>query len=68
MAFEPLAVHRLVATLGLLLYQSPHYEAVQSLLAVLDAADVLEAKKDMVKDKAEVVGLIGEVVKLVKGA
>lgn len=60
-------MHRLVATLGLLLYQSPHYDAVQGLLSVLDAADVLEAKKALVQDKPEVVGLIGEVVTLVKG-
>lgn len=60
-------MHRLVATLGLLLFQSPHYEAVQGLLSVLEGADVLEAKKAMVGDKPEVVGLLGEVVMLVKG-
>ncbi len=60
-------MHRLAATLGLLLYQSPHYDAVQGLLGVLDAADVLEAKKALVKDKPEVVGLLDEVITLVKG-
>lgn len=61
-------MHRLTATLGLLLYQSPHYEAVQQLVSVLDAAAVLDAKRELVKPNPEVLGLLGEVVTLVNGA
>jgi hypothetical protein len=38
----PAIVHRLVASLGLLLYQSPHYEAINGLLQVLDVQSVLD--------------------------
>ena len=50
-------MHRLAATLGLLLYQSPHFASLRALLDVLDARGVLERKEELVarlgKDEAE---------------
>ncbi|GAA5870940.1 hypothetical protein JCM3774_003485 [Rhodotorula dairenensis] len=42
-------VHRLTASLGLLLYKSPYADEIQSLLEVLDVAGTLERKEDMVR-------------------
>ncbi|GAA5909799.1 hypothetical protein JCM8208_005463 [Rhodotorula glutinis] len=42
-------VHRLAATLGLLLYRSPYSADLVALLDVLDASTVLEAKAALVK-------------------
>ncbi|GAA6019970.1 hypothetical protein JCM11491_006725 [Sporobolomyces phaffii] len=69
-------VHRLTATLGLLVYESSYHVELRSLLEVLDANDVLERKKTLVKDLAqsaqgegqkdtkEVLGVIEDVQKL----
>ncbi|GAA5991893.1 hypothetical protein JCM10908_002258 [Rhodotorula pacifica] len=42
-------VHRLAASLGLLLFKSPYAEEIRSLLEVLDIATTLERKQEMVK-------------------
>lgn len=59
-------MHRLTATLGLLLFHSPHYEAIKSLLEVLEVVDVLQGKGLLVeqlggKDVKEVEALLEEV-------
>lgn len=45
-------VHRLAATLGLLIFQSPHHEAIKSLLEVLEVVDVLKGKELLVEQLA----------------
>ena len=55
------AVHRLAATIGLLLFQSPHYEELQALVEVLGLAEVLREKEELVKGKQEVVEVLREV-------
>lgn len=42
-------MNRLAATLGLLLFQSPHYEAIKGLLEVLEVIDVLKGKELLVE-------------------
>ncbi|KAM0789136.1 hypothetical protein ACM66B_003189 [Microbotryomycetes sp. NB124-2] len=62
-------VHRLVASIGLLLYKSPHAETIKSLLEVLNFETVLNEKREIVegeKDRDKVVKLIDELRKLVK--
>lgn len=65
-------VHRLTATLGLLLYRSPFSEELQSFLEVLEGKGTLENKEKSIegmkgeeKDKKEVKGLIANVKKLI---
>ncbi|KAK4052528.1 hypothetical protein OIO90_004295 [Microbotryomycetes sp. JL221] len=60
-------VHRLVASLALLLYQSPHYESLVGLLEVLETKRLLIGKKndkELVKDQ-QVVKLIDEFILLI---
>jgi hypothetical protein len=59
----------LTATLGLLLFQSPHHEAIKGLLEVLDVIDVLKGKELLVEQlagsgKKEVEELLREVEQL----
>ncbi|GAA6056044.1 hypothetical protein JCM3770_006997 [Rhodotorula araucariae] len=42
-------VHRLAATLGLLLYQSPYFDEIAALLEALDTEATLKRKEEMVK-------------------
>jgi hypothetical protein len=44
-----LAVHRLSATLALLLFQSPFFSEVASLLEVLETKDVISRRRGTVK-------------------
>lgn len=64
-------MHRLTATLGLLLYRSPFSEELKSFLEVLEGRGTLETKEKAIegmkgeeKDKKEVKGLIADVKKL----
>ncbi|GAA5956515.1 hypothetical protein JCM3765_003469 [Sporobolomyces pararoseus] len=60
-------VHRLTATLGLLLYKSSCHEELKSLLHVLEATEVLDRKKELAgKDSKDVVGVIEDVKKLLE--
>ncbi|GAA5915800.1 hypothetical protein JCM6882_006099 [Rhodosporidiobolus microsporus] len=45
-------VHRLAATLALLLYQSPFFSEVAALLEVLEAQDIVTRRRDTVKSSA----------------
>ncbi|GAA6035819.1 hypothetical protein JCM8097_005721 [Rhodosporidiobolus ruineniae] len=61
-------VHRLAATLGLLLYQSPYFGEVAALLEVLETKDVLARRRDTVKaatadakEKEQVAGVLRDV-------
>ncbi|GAA5904725.1 uncharacterized protein JCM6883_003886 [Sporobolomyces salmoneus] len=64
-------VHRLTATLGLLIFKSAYHEELKSLLQVLEAKDTLSKKRSLVeqlgeagKDTKEIIGVIGDVEKL----
>ncbi|GAA5911564.1 hypothetical protein JCM5296_007210 [Sporobolomyces johnsonii] len=64
-------VHRLAATLGLLLYQSAYSSELQASLEVLEASNVLKSKEDMVakakedgNEREEVVGMLKDVERL----
>lgn len=46
-------MHRLAASLGLLLYKSPYADEIRSLLEVLDVAGTLQRKEELVKAKDE---------------
>lgn len=59
----------MTATLGFLLFQSPHHEAIKGLLEVLDVVDVLKGKEMLVEQlagsaKKEVEVLLREVGQL----
>lgn len=54
-------MHRLAATIGMLLFQSPHYEELQALVEVLGLAEVLREKEELAKGKQEVVQVLREV-------
>lgn len=64
-------MHRLTATLGLLLYRSPFSAELQSFLEVLEGKGTLETKEEAIegmkgeeKDKIEVKVLTADVKKL----
>lgn len=57
-------VHRLAATLGLLLVKSPHFEQLDSLFQVLGARTILQEREAIVVGKKEVVALLKEVQSL----
>ncbi|GAA5882665.1 hypothetical protein JCM16303_006535 [Sporobolomyces ruberrimus] len=63
-------VHRLTATLGLLVYNSPYHEELKSLLQVLEVNEVLDRKKQLVdrlakmNESKDVSGVIADVKKL----
>ncbi|GAA6059805.1 hypothetical protein JCM10212_003700 [Sporobolomyces blumeae] len=66
-------VHRLAATLGLLLYRSPYSTEIEPLVQALDASTILEQKVEIVrrlkedsKDSDGVVGVLRDVQKLVQ--
>ncbi|BGP39392.1 hypothetical protein JCM10449v2_003330 [Rhodotorula kratochvilovae] len=68
-------IHRLAATLGLLLYQSPYFDEVTALLEVLEADATLKQKEDMIKAQVaslkadegkEVLGVLKDVQALLK--
>lgn len=61
-------VHRFTATLSLLLFKSPHFEAIVALLEVLDAEGILGAKEELARSgkRADVVELVKEVRMLIR--
>lgn len=57
--------HRLVASLGSLLYLSPHFDnALSPLVEALEAKRILQSKKDVLKGNADALALTAEVVRL----
>ncbi|GAA5994154.1 hypothetical protein JCM11641_001040 [Rhodosporidiobolus odoratus] len=67
-------VHRLTATLGLLVYQSPYFNEINALLEVLETKQVFERRRETVKERAGdakekegVLGVLRDVEKLVMG-
>lgn len=60
-----ISVHRLAASLGLLTLESPHTEAVTSILGALEGAEVIEGKMALCVGKADVESLLREVKTLI---
>jgi hypothetical protein len=54
-------VHRLAATLGLILFMSSDYEVLGSIVEVLGLEAVLEGKMEMCKQRDEVRGVLKDV-------
>lgn len=65
-ACRVLAVHPLTATLGAVLFRSPHFSSTLSLLEVLDADVVLARVEERVKGEKRTSELVGEVRRLIK--
>ncbi|KAM0753921.1 DUF862-domain-containing protein [Meredithblackwellia eburnea MCA 4105] len=56
-------VHRLSASLGLIMFKSSHFEAIKSIMEALEAGTVLESKKALAasEGRKEVLSLLSEV-------